>query len=31
VVWKQLLYRREKWLSPQMKVIIHHLNKLSLT
>ena len=31
VVWKQLLYRREKWLSPQMKVILHHLNKLSLT
>ena len=31
VVWKQLLYRREKWLSPQMKVVIHHLNRLSLS
>ena len=31
VVWKQLLYRREKWISPQMKVVIGHLSRLSLS
>ena len=29
-VWKQLLYRREKWLSPPMKALIAHLSGLSL-
>ena len=30
VVWKQLLYRRDKWVSPQMKAVINHLAKISL-
>lgn len=29
-VWKQLLYRREKWVSPPMKALIGHLAELSL-
>lgn len=31
VVWKQILYRREKWLSPQMKAVIDHLSGVRLT
>lgn len=29
-VWKQLLYRREKWVSPQMKALIGHLAEIGL-
>lgn len=29
-VWKQILYRREKWLSPPMHAMIDHLSKLPL-
>jgi len=29
-VWKQILYRREKWLSPQMKAVIGHLAAVKL-
>ena len=29
-VWKQLLYRRDKWLSPQMKAMIDHLSHIRL-
>jgi DNA-binding transcriptional LysR family regulator len=29
-VWKQILYRREKWLSPQMRAVIDHLSAMSL-
>lgn len=25
LVWKQILYRREKWMSPQMRAVIDHL------
>ena len=30
VVWKQLLYRREKWVSLQMRAMIEHLAKIPL-
>ena len=30
VVWKQLLYRRDKWLSPQMKAMIGYLSQMRL-
>ncbi len=30
VVWKQLLYRREKWISLQMQAMIDHLAKIRL-
>ncbi len=30
VVWKQLLYRREKWLSPPMQALIRHLSDIWL-
>ena len=29
-VWKQILYRREKWLSPQMQAVINHLSGVRL-
>ena len=29
-VWRQLLYRREKWVSPQMKAMIDHLSQIRL-
>ena len=29
-VWKQLLYRREKWISLQMQAMIDHLSELKL-
>ena len=29
-VWKQLIYRRDKWLSPQMKVMIDYLTRIHL-
>lgn len=31
VVWKQLLYRREKWLSLPMRAMIDHMAKIRLT
>ena len=30
VVWKQLLYRREKWVSLQMRAMIEHLSEIKL-
>ena len=30
LVWKQILYRREKWLSPQMQAVIDHLSGIRL-
>ena len=30
VVWKQLLYRRDKWLSAQMKAMLDHLREIRL-
>ena len=30
VVWKQLLYRREKWISPQMAAMIDHISGIRL-
>ena len=30
VVWKQLIYRRDKWLSPQMKAMISYLSDILL-
>ena len=30
LVWKQILYRREKWLSPQMQAVIDHLAGIRL-
>jgi len=30
VVWKQLLYRREKWVSPQMASMIDHISGIRL-
>lgn len=30
VVWKQILYRREKWLSLQMQAMIRHLSEIKL-
>jgi dihydrofolate reductase len=29
-VWKQLLYRRDKWLSPQMKAMLTYLADIRL-
>jgi DNA-binding transcriptional LysR family regulator len=29
-VWRQVLYRREKWMSPHMKATISHLSKVKL-
>lgn len=29
-VWKQILYRTEKWLSPQMNAVISHLSRVKL-
>lgn len=29
-VWKQVLYRRDKWLSPQMKAMIGYLSRVQL-
>lgn len=29
-VWKQLIYRRDKWLSPQMRVMIDYLSRIPL-
>lgn len=29
-VWKQLIYRRDKWLSPQMKAMIAYLSQVRL-
>lgn len=29
-VWKQLIYRRDKWLSPQMKAMIDYLSRIHL-
>ena len=31
VVWKQLLYRREKWLSAAMRAMISHMSSIRLT
>lgn len=31
VVWKQLLYRREKWVSMQMQAVIEHLADIRLS
>ena len=31
VVWKQLLYRREKWVSLPMRAMIDHLTGIRLT
>ena len=31
VVWKQLLYRREKWLSAPMRAMIDHTKGIQLT
>ena len=31
VVWKQLLYRREKWVSMQMRAVIDHLKDIRLS
>lgn len=31
VVWKQVLYRREKWVSQQMRAMIDHLSRIRLT
>lgn len=31
VVWKQLLYRREKWLSAPMRAMIEHMKGIRLT
>ena len=31
VVWKQLLYRREKWLSAPMRAMIDHMKGIRLT
>ena len=30
-LWKQLLYHREKWLSPQMQAVISHLAEIPLS
>ncbi len=30
VVWKQLMHRREKWVSPPMRAMIAHLEKITL-
>lgn len=30
-VWKQILYRKEKWISPQMQAVIGHLSRLKLS
>ena len=29
-LWKQLLYHRDKWISPQMQALISHLSKIML-
>lgn len=29
-LWKQLLYHRDKWVSPQMQALISHLSKIML-
>lgn len=29
-VWKQLLYRQDKWISPPMRAVLEHLRQLSL-
>lgn len=29
-LWKQLLYHRDKWVSPQMQAVISHLTRISL-
>lgn len=31
VVWKQLLYRRDKWVSLQMQAMIDHISQIRLT
>lgn len=30
VLWKQLLYRRDKWVSPPMRVVLNHLTGILL-
>ncbi|MGN0978039.1 MAG: LysR substrate-binding domain-containing protein, partial [Faecousia sp.] len=30
VIWKQLLYRRDKWVSLPMRAMIDHLTKIRL-
>ena len=30
VVWKQLLYRREKWVSQPMQAMIDHISRIRL-
>lgn len=30
-LWKQLLYHRDKWVSPQMQAVISHLTGISLS
>jgi len=29
-VWKQLLYRREKWVSQPMQAMIDHISRIRL-
>ncbi len=29
-IWKQLLYHRGKWMSPQMQAVIDHLSKIAI-
>lgn len=29
-LWKQILYHREKWMSPQLQAVIHYLSQLKL-
>ena len=30
-LWKQLLYHRDKWVSPQMQAVVEHLSELRLS
>ena len=30
-LWKQVLYHRDKWISPQMEAVINHLAKVTLS
>ena len=30
-LWKQLLYRRDKWVSPPMQVVLEHMKEMTLT
>ena len=29
-IWKQLLYHKDKWVSPEMQIVMDHLSQIEL-